>query len=103
MTTERERLADRRLAESFSFELGALHYTCTFGQFQDGRVAELFLGNTRPSSQSDVYAHDAAVAASLALQHGCPLDVLRKALLRDPAGNASSPLGRALDIIGGDQ
>jgi hypothetical protein len=31
----------------------------------------------------------------LAFQFGCPLDVLRKALLRDPRGVASSPLGQA--------
>jgi hypothetical protein len=59
----------------------------------------VFLTNSKPSSQSDVNARDAAVAASLALQFGCPIDVLRKALLRDPRGVASSPLGTALDSL----
>ena len=41
-----------------------------------------------------------AVAASLALQHGCPLEVLRHALLRDAQGNAASPLGaRQLEVL----
>jgi hypothetical protein len=40
----------------------------------------------------------AAIAASLAPQHGCPLETLRR-VLRDAHGNASTPLGRALDII----
>jgi hypothetical protein len=75
-----------------------LRYTATFSRYPDGSIAEIFLSNTKPSSQSDVNARDAAVAASLAFQFGCPLDVLRRALLRDPHGKASSPLGAALDI-----
>jgi hypothetical protein len=39
------------------------------------------------------------VAVSLALQHGCPLETLRGAVLRNPNGTASSPLGVALDLI----
>jgi hypothetical protein len=34
-----------------------------------------------------------------ALQHSVPVDVIRKALLRDSHGRASSPLGAALDLI----
>lgn len=45
-----------------------------------------------------VAAPDAAIAASLALQHGCPVEVLRKALSRDARGNPLSPLGVALDV-----
>jgi hypothetical protein len=33
-------------------------------------------------------------------QHGTPVDAIRKALLRDGEGRASSPLGRALDVVG---
>ena len=36
---------------------------------------------------------------SIALQHGVPLDVIRRALLRDARGVASSPLGQALDVL----
>jgi ribonucleoside-diphosphate reductase alpha chain len=39
-----------------------------------------------------------AVAASLALQFGCPADTLRKALLRLTNGSAAGPLGRLLDL-----
>ena len=46
---------------------------------------------------------ESAIAASLALQYGCPLDVLRRALLRDPRGRASTPLGAALDLIAGGE
>jgi hypothetical protein len=100
----RQRLPNRRLAETFELEVAGLRYTCTVGRFADGRVGEVFLQNHKPGSQSDSNARDAAVAASLALQHNCPIDVLRRALLRDARGNASTPLGQALDlIVGGEQ
>jgi hypothetical protein len=97
----RERLPNRRFSESFSVACAGLRYTATISRFPDGRLAEVFLSNTKPSSQSDVNARDAAVAASLALQFGCPLETLRRALLRDPNGNPSTPLGCALDAIAG--
>ena len=97
--TARERLPNRRASESFTFECGGLRYHATISYFADGRIGEVFISNTKPSSQSDVNARDAAVVASLALQFGCPIDVLRKALLRDPCGVASSPLGMALDSL----
>jgi ribonucleoside-diphosphate reductase alpha chain len=74
---------------------------CDLFSFDDGSISEIFLSNTKPSSQSDVNARDSAVAASLALQFGCPLETLRRALLRDARGVASSPLGVALDLICG--
>jgi hypothetical protein len=98
----RERLPNRRGSTNFTFELGTLTYTATFSRFADGRVAEVFLQNHKPGSQSDSNARDAAVAASLALQFGCPLETLRRALLRDPRGRPSTPLGAALDIIAGN-
>ena len=97
----RERLRNRRRSETFTIELHGLRYTATFSRFDDGGVGEVFIQNTKPGSQSDSYARDAAIAASLALQHGCPLDVLRRALLRGAHGSASTPLGAALDIIAG--
>jgi ribonucleoside-diphosphate reductase alpha chain len=95
----RTRMADRRPAETFELEVCGLHYTCTVGRFPHGSVGEVFLQNHQPGSQSDFNARDAAVAASLALQFGCPLGVLQRALLRDARGNASTPLGAALDRI----
>src|SRR5262249_29184431 len=75
----RKRLHSRRLSEIFDLEVNGLHYVCTFSRFDDGRVAEVFLQNNKSQSQSDSNARDSAIAASLALQFGCPLDVLRRA------------------------
>ena len=95
----RERLSNRRSSISYTFECEGLRYHATISRFDDGRIGEVFISNTKPSSQSDVNARDAGVAASLAFQHGCSLDELRKALLRDSQGNPSSPLGAALDLL----
>jgi hypothetical protein len=46
-----------------------------------------------------INAQDSAVVCSIALQHGVPIDVIRRALMRDPRGKASSPLGEAIDLI----
>ena len=73
----RQRLPNRRVSWTFAVECSGLAYTATVSRFADGRIAEIFLSNTKPSSQSDVNARDSAVAASLALQFGCPLETLR--------------------------
>jgi ribonucleoside-diphosphate reductase alpha chain len=87
------------LAETFNIEVGGLHYIVSVGRFSDGRLAELFITNGKAGSDSDANARDAAITASIALQYGVPLDVLRHALLRDSHGRPSSPLGAALDLI----
>jgi hypothetical protein len=97
--TGRTRLPNRRASESFSFERYGLAFQCTFSQLPDGNVGEVFISNHKTGSHADACARDSAIAASLALQYGCPLEALRKALLRDPRGNAATPLGCALDII----
>jgi hypothetical protein len=97
----RERLANRRASMNFSFECNALLYMATVSYFADGRLAEIFITNAKAGSHSDSAAKDSAVVCSIALQHSVPVDVIRRALLRDARGNASSPLGAALDLICG--
>jgi hypothetical protein len=95
----RHRLPNRRLSESFNFECAGMAYVATFSRFDDGRIAEIFLSNHKTGSHADTAARDSAVVASLAFGYGAPLDVLRKALLRDRGGSPSGPLGCALDAI----
>jgi ribonucleoside-diphosphate reductase alpha chain len=99
--TARQRLPNRRGSETFALESAGLSFVATVARFDDGRVAEVFLSNHKAGSQADTNAKDSAVVCSLALQYGAPLDVIRKALMRDPQGRASSPLGVALDLIAG--
>jgi ribonucleoside-diphosphate reductase alpha chain len=99
----RERLPNRRPSETFNVECCGLNYTCTISRGWDGRVAEIFLSDHKAGSQADANARDSAVVCSMALQHGVPLETIRHALLRDARGVASSPLGVALDVVGGDE
>jgi hypothetical protein len=60
--------------------------------FRVGALAEIFL-------HSDSAAKESAVGASIALQHGVPVTVIRRAVLRDARGVASSPLGTTPDLV----
>jgi hypothetical protein len=99
----RQRLPNRRLAETCELECAGLKYVCTIGRFADGSIGEVFLTNHRVNSGAGIMASDQAVLASLALQYGVPLETLRKAIMRDGAGRATSPIGVALDRIAGGQ
>ena len=102
--SERQRLPNRRRTTTFDFELHGLKFTASFSRFADARIAEIFLQrSSKPSSQSNSNARDAAVATSLALQHGCPLTTLQNAVLRDANGTASMPLGAAIDRLVRDE
>jgi ribonucleoside-diphosphate reductase alpha chain len=94
----RENLPNRRHGEVFSFEHEGIRYRANVSRFADGRLAEVFLSGGKPGAGAAVVAHDVAVAASLALQFGCPADTLRRALLRLSNGSAAGPLGRLLDL-----
>jgi hypothetical protein len=96
----RERLPNRRGSVTFAFDCGPHRYVATISFFPGtDRLAEVFLGNGRAGSDVDAAAKDSAVVASIAMQYGVPVDVIRRALLRDAQGRASSPLGVVLDII----
>jgi ribonucleoside-diphosphate reductase alpha chain len=103
MGIARQRLPNRRLAETFTFVVAGLRYTCTVGRFPDGSIGELFLSNHKSNSAADTNARDAAITFSIAVQHGADPEVIRRALCRDGQGRASGPLGAALDIVAGRQ
>jgi hypothetical protein len=98
----RERLPNRRSSSTFEFQIAGLRYTCTVSCYSDGGIAELFISNHKTNSAADTAARDSAIMASIALQHGADVEILRKALCRDFLGRASGPLGAALDRIAGD-
>jgi ribonucleoside-diphosphate reductase alpha chain len=95
--TARQGLPNRRASLSFNFECGPHSTSRPFRIFRG--VVSSPIGNGRAGSDVDAAAKDSAVVASLALQHGVPVETLRKALLRDATGRASSPLGAALDLL----
>ena len=95
----RKRLPDRRPSETFDVESCGLRFTVTASRFDDQRLAEVFIQNHKADSTAGIMASDAAIAASLALQFGCPAEVLRKAFKRDGQGLPLSPLAAALDPL----
>jgi ribonucleoside-diphosphate reductase alpha chain len=99
MISVRRHLPHRRANETFDVESCGLRFTVTASHFDDQRLAELFIQNHKADSTAGIMASDMAIAASLALQFGCPAEVLRRALKRDGQGRASSPLGAALDLL----
>ena len=101
--TQRQRLANRRAAETFGFGCNGFHYTASISRFPDSSLAEIFIGNAKVGSHSDAAAKDSAVVCSIALQYGAPVETIRHALLRDSDGRPTSPLGAALDLIAGGE
>jgi hypothetical protein len=98
----RIRLPYRRQSETFDVEVGGLRYTATASQYEDGRIGELFLANSK-STAADTVARDSAIAFSFAVQHGADPHAIRLALCRDSQGRACGPLGAALDfLLGGE-
>jgi len=83
---DRQRLPNRRGADLIDFEHGGRRCTACVGRFPDGRPAEIFL-NTDKDSAVATLAQESAILASIALQFGAPIDVIRHTLSgRDTQG-----------------
>jgi ribonucleoside-diphosphate reductase alpha chain len=95
----RERLQNRRASELFEVRAFALPFTVGVSRYSDSRLAEIFFNNHKAGSAAGIMANDLGVVCSIALQYGVPVEVIRKALMRDSQGNATSPLGVALDLL----
>jgi DNA-binding IclR family transcriptional regulator len=94
------RLPNRRPHELIDFEHEGRRYTAGIGRFEDGGLAEIFVNvSGRAGGMVEVLARDTAVAASLCLQFGCNAETLRRALMRDSQGRASSAVGVLLDLL----
>jgi hypothetical protein len=99
--TERRRLPNRRLAETFDIEISGLKYKVTLGRFADRTPAEVFISNHKSGNASDVAARDAGILVSLCLQYGVPIATIRHAISRNADGTASGVIGAVLDRIDG--
>jgi len=93
----RQRLPNRRPHWLYRFESGGQVYTGGIGRFDDDRIAEIFINGAKVGSAAEANAQDAAIVASLALQHGCPLETIRHALVR--TGGSAGPLAALLDEV----
>ena len=97
----REKLPGRREAESFPLFFASVKepFVITLARFADGRLAEVFIDAGKRGQMFDDLARDIAVLISLALQHGVPVETLRRALTRDAHGVAHGLAGAVLAAI----
>lgn len=99
MTAPRRRLPNRRPIASGTVFAGDAAFVVSAGfDPASGRVREVFLSAEKHGSALDVFAHDAAVVISVALQCGVSAAQLAHSVARTPAGPAT-PIGAALDWI----
>jgi hypothetical protein len=100
----RKRLPVRRPHHLMDFRHGGYRYTAGLGFFESGELAEIFINVPgRSGSAIEAVARDAAILASICLQHGASADTIRHALTRNSDGSASGPLGVLLDLLAIDQ
>jgi hypothetical protein len=66
----RERLPDRRQAETLNLWHGGRRYHVTVGEYPDGRPGEVFIHGAKPGSDADLLNDDIGVLISRLLQHG---------------------------------
>jgi hypothetical protein len=96
----RERLPNRRRAESRTFEFNNQFFEVGYGFYENGRPGEVFARSTKPGSQIDTLLDDAGTIVSVALQSGISPLALAKSLGRTgPDGPRSSILGCIIDAL----
>ena len=97
--TVRRCLSNRRNSLTFDLEVAGLRYKATVGYFDDGAPAESFISNHKSGNAADLAARDAGILISLALQHGCDLTTIARAVSRDSDGSPVGVVGAVLDLI----
>jgi hypothetical protein len=91
-------IPNRRQSEIVSFVHNGIKFDGQISYLPDWTPCEIFIEGGKPGTAVQSVARDSAVAVSLALQHGTPLETLREAMTRDENG-AAGPIGAFLDII----
>lgn len=101
----RERQPNRTPSEVITFEVNRdgvppIQYVARVGYRWDGRVCQVFLDSGKSGSDVNISTDEAAIAVSLALQYGCDIETLRRAMPRTNDGRPEGPIGTLLDHIG---
>ncbi len=110
----RKRLPNRRPSYTETLEVDGQALTATVGfDPKSGQPCELFMSAGKEGSMLDTLLADAAVAISVALQHGVPAAALAKSVgwlpavpiglanldCIEPGRMPASPIGAALDLV----
>jgi hypothetical protein len=96
----RKRIPNRREIITQTFDYGGITFHGSVGIYpDDGAPAEIWLEGGKVGSDVQQSARSAAIAASLALQHSCPLKTLRNALPKLHNGKPADSLGTFLSLV----
>lgn len=95
----RERLPQRRAAETVPLEHGGQRFTVTIGYYPDGRAGEVFTHGFRVGSTVDALIADACILLSMLMQHGVEIDELVPSMNRLGSGEPASVIGAVLDLF----
>lgn len=101
MSAMRTRLPDRRPCERIDLDYDGRRYHLDFGlEPGSGRVLEVFIAapSGQSGSRADQLAADAATLISIALQHGVPVETMRRSIAR-VEGRAATIIGASLDAL----
>ena len=90
---------NRRRSEIVSFTHDGIHFNGQISYLPDGSPCEVFVDGGKPGTAVQAVARDSAVAVSLALQFGTPIETLCAAMTQDEQGIAAGPIGAFLDIV----
>lgn len=104
MSDRRERLPNRRVAETLEFvhagPTGSHHkYRATLGFYENGQLGEIFLSSNKTGTDLFVASQEVGLLASFALQAGIAPETLRESTPRTSEGKPETALGTLLDIL----
>lgn len=93
-------LPNRRLCRRYKFHHNGFRYFGTIGVNPDTlQPCEVFLQAAKSGTEVEAVARDAAVLASIALQHGATIPKLRSAMTELEGGVPAGPVARLFDLF----
>jgi ribonucleoside-diphosphate reductase alpha chain len=78
--SERRGLPAKRVSENFKLTKGRHKIFVTVGYYPDGNPGEVFIDAAKEGTELRGIMNAFAMATSLALQHGCPLNEITESL-----------------------
>jgi hypothetical protein len=97
----RQRLPNRRPAETVELEHNGSRFTVTIGFYPDGRPGEVFTHGIRSGSNLDALLADACVVVSCLIQHGVEPREIASSMGRLGDAEPASIIGAVIDLTAG--
>ena len=95
----RERLPDRRQAETVDLWHGGQRYHLGIGEYNDGSPGETFIRGAKPGSDKDLLCDDIGVLISRLLQFGDSPAAIAAGIGRLGDGAPASIIGVIVDVL----